>query len=84
MAIIGRRSAIVDGFGMKLRGAPAWLTWLALHILYLRGFRNRLVVLLDWLAAYMSPTRGAGIITRPAARERVVLVRERARGARRA
>jgi NADH dehydrogenase len=64
MAMIGRRSAIVDGFGLRLRGSLGWLAWLGLHILYLRGLRNRLVVMLDWVAAYVSPTRGSGIITR--------------------
>jgi NADH:quinone reductase (non-electrogenic) len=65
MAMIGRRSAIVDGFGLRLRGVAGWAAWLGLHILYLRGLRNRLVVLLDWIAVYVSPTRGTGIITRP-------------------
>jgi NADH dehydrogenase len=65
MAIIGRRAAVLDAFGLKLRGVPAWLAWLGLHMLYLRGFRNRLIVLLDWLSVYFSPTRGAGVITRP-------------------
>jgi len=77
MAIIGRRSAIVDGFGMRLRGVPGWLTWLGLHILYLSGLRNRIVVLLDWLAAFVSPTRSTNVITRPDAGERVAQVQER-------
>jgi NADH dehydrogenase len=65
MAMIGRRSAIVDGFGLRLRGALGWLAWLGLHVLYLRGLRNRLVVILDWIAVFVSPTRGTGVITRP-------------------
>src|SRR5262249_46277995 len=77
MAIIGRRSAIVDAFGLRMRGAVAWFAWLGLHILYLRGLRNRLVVLLDWLVVYCSRTRGAGIITRPEAQEHVERVQER-------
>jgi NADH dehydrogenase len=83
MAIIGRRAAVVDGFGVKLKGGLAWLAWLALHILYLRGFRNRLIVMLDWLAAYVSPTRGAGVITRPEAHDRVERVQDRVVAARR-
>jgi NADH:quinone reductase (non-electrogenic) len=83
MAIIGRRAAVVDGFGLKMRGALAWLTWLGLHILYLRGFRNRLIVLFDWLAAFISPTRSAGIITRHDARDRVQLLHGRLLRARR-
>jgi len=66
MAIVGPRSAIVDAFGVRLRGLPGWLAWLALHVAYLRGLRNRLVVMLDWIAVLLSPTRGTGIITRPA------------------
>jgi NADH dehydrogenase len=68
MAIIGRRSAVVDAFGIHLAGSPAWIGWLGLHLLYLSGLRNRLVVLMDCIAAYASPTRGAGVITRPVVR----------------
>jgi len=77
MAIIGRRSAVVDGFGMKLRGTFAWLAWLGLHLLYLRGARNRLVVMLDWIAVTVSPTRGAGIITRRDAQARIAELKPR-------
>jgi NADH dehydrogenase len=77
MAIVGRRSAVVDAFGVRLRGRLAWLAWLGLHLLYLHGRRNRLVVLLDWLAAFFSPTRGTGVITRPEASEHVERVQAR-------
>jgi NADH dehydrogenase len=75
MAIIGRRSAVVDGFGVKLRGIPAWIAWLGLHLLYLRGFRNRLIVVLDWLSAFISPSRSAGVITRPPTDDLVARIR---------
>jgi hypothetical protein len=45
--------------------ARRWFAWLSLHLLNLRGRRNRLVVLFHWLAIYFSPTRRAGVITRP-------------------
>ena len=77
MAIIGRRSAVVDGFGVRMKGTPAWFAWLALHLHYLSGRRNRMVVLLDWLSAYFSTTRSAGIITRPGAGDRVEAVQQR-------
>jgi NADH dehydrogenase len=77
MAIVGRRCAVVDGFGLRLRGRLAWMAWLGLHLLYLHGRRNRLVVLLDWLAVFFSPTRGTGIITRPEAPEHVERVQAR-------
>ena len=77
MAIIGRRSAVVDAFGIRLAGLPARIGWLGLHLVYLSGLRNRLVVLMDWIAAYVSPTRGAGVITRPAMRRIEPLEAER-------
>lgn len=77
MAIVGRRSAVVSAFGVRLRGRLAWMAWLGLHLLYLHGRRNRLVVLLDWLSAFFSPTRGTGIITRPEAPEQVERVQAR-------
>jgi NADH dehydrogenase len=63
MAIIGKRAAIVDAFGMRLRGTPAWLAWLFLHILYLVGFRNRLLVLVDWLSDITHSNQGVRVIT---------------------
>jgi NADH dehydrogenase len=69
MAIIGRRAAVVDAFGVRLGGLPAWIGWLGLHIVYLSGVRNRLIVLMDWIAAAISRTRGAGVITRPPAKQ---------------
>jgi hypothetical protein len=65
MAIVGRRSALVDGFGLRLCGRLAWIAWLGLHLLNLRGVKNRLSVMLDWVAVYTRRTRTAGVITRP-------------------
>jgi hypothetical protein len=48
-----------------VRGIPAWLVRLVIHLGYLRGLRNRLVVLFDWLAVYTSRTRATALITRP-------------------
>jgi NADH:ubiquinone reductase (H+-translocating) len=77
MATIGRRCALVDGFGVRLRGVPAWIVWLVLHLAYLRGIRNRLVVLLDWIAVYASRTRATAVITRPELSARVEQVQHR-------
>jgi NADH dehydrogenase len=77
MATIGRHCALVDGFGLRLRGLPAWLVWLVLHLGYLRGVRNRLVVLLDWIAVYTSRTRATAVITRPELTARVEQVQRR-------
>jgi NADH dehydrogenase len=62
LATIGRRAAVVDIHGHQLSGTFAWCFWLAAHIFFLIGFRNRLVVLIDWAWAYFSYERSARII----------------------
>jgi NADH dehydrogenase len=62
MATIGRSRAIVQTSGMKLTGWFAWLTWLVVHIYYLSGFENRLLVLIQWAWSYLSFSRGARLI----------------------
>jgi len=62
LATIGRRAAVADFGRVRLWGLPAWLAWLGIHIFFLIGFRNRLVVLLDWAAAYVSYRRSARLI----------------------
>lgn len=55
MATIGRRRAVVEmPNGVKLHGTPAWLTWLALHVFYLAGGRNRVSVIADWMWNYLA------------------------------
>ncbi len=62
LATIGRMAAVVDVHGLKLSGLLAWWFWLAAHVFFLIGFRNRLVVLIDWAQAYWSYQRSARII----------------------
>ncbi len=62
MATIGRKAAVAEIKGFKLTGYFAWLAWLLVHIMFLIGFRNRLVVLMDWASAYFSHRRYARII----------------------
>jgi len=63
MATIGRRSAVVElSVGIRLRGTIAWLAWLALHLFYLLGGRNRLVTLINLSWRYLSWRRGGGLI----------------------
>ena len=62
LATIGRRAAIVDLHGLRFSGLLAWVFWLAAHIFFLIGFRNRVVVLLDWAVAYWTYQRNARII----------------------
>jgi NADH:ubiquinone reductase (H+-translocating) len=63
MATIGRRSAVVElPLGISLRGTLAWLAWLALHLFYLLGGRNRLVTLINLSWRYLSWSKGGGLI----------------------
>jgi NADH dehydrogenase len=64
MATIGRNKAVADLRLVHLKGIPAWLAWLFVHIIFLVGFRNRLVVLFQWAWAYFSFNKGARLITR--------------------
>jgi NADH dehydrogenase len=63
MATIGRRRAIADIRGFKFNGLLAWIFWLALHVFFLIGFRNRLSVVFGWFWAYLTPERSARLIT---------------------
>lgn len=63
MATIGRGKAVADIRGLKFGGLVAWLLWGAIHLMPLVGFRNRVVVALDWLWAYLTRARGVRLIT---------------------
>jgi NADH dehydrogenase len=63
MATIGRNSAVAElAFGIRLRGAPGWFAWLAVHLVRLVGFRNRVSVLLTWAWNYLTYDRSARLI----------------------
>jgi NADH dehydrogenase len=62
MATIGRNSAVGRFKGIRLRGVVGWVGWLVVHIYYLIGFRNRLVVLLMWGWNYIKKDRPIRII----------------------
>jgi NADH dehydrogenase len=62
LATIGRMAAVVDLRGFKLSGVLAWWFWLVAHVLFLIGFRNRLIVMINWTWAYWSYQRHARII----------------------
>ena len=64
MATIGRNKAVADLKLIHLSGIPAWLAWLFVHIIFLVGFRNRLLVLIQWAWAYLTFDKGARLITR--------------------
>ncbi len=63
LATIGRASAVADIRGLRLSGLTAWLAWLGVHIWFLIGFRNRLVVMLEWSRSYFTHEKQARLIT---------------------
>ncbi|MEZ4825286.1 MAG: NAD(P)/FAD-dependent oxidoreductase [Bacteroidia bacterium] len=65
MATIGRNKAVVDFRKLHLKGFIAWLGWMFVHILYLIGFRNRLVVFVNWVWSYFTYDKGTRLIIRP-------------------
>jgi NADH dehydrogenase len=64
MATIGRHAAIADFGFLRVSGYLGWLLWLFIHILFLIGFRNRMSVMLQWAAAYLTYQRSVRLITR--------------------
>ncbi len=68
LATIGRSKAVAMFGTLRIWGWLAWVTWLTAHIFFLIGFRNRLVVLIDWAWAYWTFERSARIVTEPARR----------------
>ena len=62
MATIGRNQAVAELFGLRLRGWLAWLVWLFVHLMQLVGFRNRLVVLINWAWQYWFYDRAVRLI----------------------
>jgi NADH dehydrogenase len=63
LATVGRSFAIADLGKVKLAGFIAWIAWLVVHIFYLIGFRNRLLVMIQWAWSYITYQRGARLIT---------------------
>ena len=63
LATIGRAAAVADVKGIKLSGLVAWLTWLVVHLFYLVGFQNRLLVFIRWSVSFATRGRGARLIS---------------------
>jgi NADH:ubiquinone reductase (H+-translocating) len=63
LATIGRAAAVADVKGFRLSGFLAWATWLVVHLWYLIGFQNRLLVLIRWSFSFVTHGRGARLIT---------------------
>jgi NADH dehydrogenase len=62
VATIGRARAVADIKGLKVSGFPAWLLWLGIHIWYLIGFQNRLLVIIRWAFSFFTRGRGGRVI----------------------
>ncbi len=62
LATIGRAAAVADIKGLKLSGFVAWLTWLLVHLFYLVGFQNRILVFIRWAFSFATRGRGARLI----------------------
>jgi NADH:ubiquinone reductase (H+-translocating) len=63
LATIGRAKAVADIKGLQLSGFIAWLTWLLVHLFYLIGFQNRLLVFTRWVISFVTRGRGERLIT---------------------
>ena len=62
MATIGRSRAIAEISGLKIKGLLAWIIWLFVHIYYITGFNNRILVVMQWAMSYLSYRRGSRLI----------------------
>jgi len=62
LATIGRAAAVADIKGLKLSGFVAWFTWLVVHLWYLVGFQNRILVFIRWWFSFVTRGRGARLI----------------------
>ncbi|MGF1923798.1 MAG: NAD(P)/FAD-dependent oxidoreductase, partial [Bacteroidia bacterium] len=65
MATVGRNRAVVDVNNIHFQGIFAWFTWMFVHLMTLVGFRNKLVVFVNWVWSYFSYDRGTRLIIRP-------------------
>jgi NADH dehydrogenase len=65
LAVIGRLAAVAQIGRFDFHGALAWFIWLFIHVLYLVGFENRIVVLMEWAFNYFTHNRSARLITGP-------------------
>ncbi len=64
MSTIGRNKAVAEIAGLKFSGLSAWMVWMGTHLLFLMGFRNKLIVFMNWIYRYITFDRGSRIIFR--------------------
>jgi NADH dehydrogenase len=65
MATVGKNKAVVELGKLKFGGSPAWFVWMAVHLMSLVGFRNKLVTLFNWTKNYFNSDRGIRLIVTP-------------------
>jgi NADH:ubiquinone reductase (H+-translocating) len=65
MATVGRNKAVADIGKLRFKGLIAWLLWMAVHLFSLAGFRNRLIVFINWFWSYVTYDKGTRLIIRP-------------------
>jgi len=71
MATIGRNKAVAEIKRLRMKGLIAWVMWLGVHLFSLAGFRNRLVVFINWFWSYVTYDKGTRLIIRPFKRKGV-------------
>jgi NADH dehydrogenase len=71
LATIGRSKAVADVHGVRVAGFAAWTLWLFVHLFYLIGFQNRLLVFIRWTISFATRGRGARLIVRQERRPHV-------------
>jgi NADH dehydrogenase len=62
MATIGRHRAVAQVGRLRFGGTPAWIAWLLVHLMYVVGFANRMLVLMRWAISYFSRSRGERVL----------------------
>ena len=62
LATIGRAKAVAEIRGVRVSGLPAWLVWLGVHLFFLIGLRNRLVVMVRWTFNYVTRAGGTRLV----------------------
>lgn len=77
MATVGRNKAVVDLPIIRFQGFFAWFVWMFLHLLFLVGFRNKMVVLINWIWNYFSYDRGTRLIIRPYRKNKQIMQEEK-------
>ena len=65
MATIGRNAAVVEMGNIKIQGLIAWAIWMFVHLMLLVGFRNRVVVFINWVWKYINFNNSLRLIIRP-------------------